>query len=155
MKTEELQNMINLYFDGELEKNREPLLFSTLSFDEEAREYFKSMNKIKAVLENSMEEFPAVLEERILRSVADKKSVQPFAITGKNVFAFASYAFGVILIFISLFFYSETRDYRRQLETVSGQIIQQNKEIQLLMNGLPASEINTSLENEIIIKANL
>ena len=41
MNDDKLIEMINLYFDGELEKSREPQLFSQLSANDEAREYFK------------------------------------------------------------------------------------------------------------------
>jgi negative regulator of sigma E activity len=69
MNTEELKNMIQLYFDGELEKNKEPLLFTSLSQDAEARDYFKSMNLLRNTVKGTEEEFPQELEERIFYSL--------------------------------------------------------------------------------------
>ena len=70
MEDKKLLEVINSYFDGELEKGHEPLLFTQLSLNSEAREYFKQLNKIKAAIEESVEDFPEELDERILRSVS-------------------------------------------------------------------------------------
>ena len=40
-------DMINLYFDGELEKEDEAFLFSLISSDAEGRDYFKIMTTLK------------------------------------------------------------------------------------------------------------
>jgi len=69
MNTEELKNMIQLYFDGELEKNKEPLLFTALSQDAEARDYFKSMDLLRNTVKETEEEFPQELEKRIFYSL--------------------------------------------------------------------------------------
>ena len=59
MNTEEIKKTIQLYFDGELEKNEEPLLFTSLSQDEEARDYFKSMNLLKNAVDETEGRIPA------------------------------------------------------------------------------------------------
>ena len=71
MNTNEIIRMIDLYFDGELEKGKEPVMFTLLSQDGEAREYFKRSNALKAGIANTMEEFPSKLDEKILRSVGN------------------------------------------------------------------------------------
>ena len=46
MSTNEIIAMIDLYFDGELEKGKEPIMFTMLSQDLEGREYFKKLNAL-------------------------------------------------------------------------------------------------------------
>jgi hypothetical protein len=61
MKTEEFKELINLYFDGELKKEKEILLFTNLSQNEEARIYFKEMNLLKTAAGTLTEEYPIIL----------------------------------------------------------------------------------------------
>ena len=151
----EVENLINLYFDGELEKGNEPILFTLLSQDEEARSYFKRANALKNNIAYSMDEVPFNLEKKILYTVADKNSKQSFQINKINLFAFASFAVAVIFIVISIFLFIQTGDYKSTLQTVSKQIESQKEEIQLLINSLPAAEVTTKFENPVTVKASL
>ncbi len=72
MSENKLLEMINLYFDGELEKSKEVNLFTLLASDQTARDYFKQLSVIRNAVDNDTEDFPAELEERILRSVGSK-----------------------------------------------------------------------------------
>ena len=107
------ENMINLYFDGELEKGKEPMLFSLLSQNEEARIYFKQVNSLKTNISYTLEEVPFNLEKKILYTVGEKNSRQFFPIGKTNLFSFASYAVTIILLVISIFLFIQTRDYKR------------------------------------------
>ena len=69
MSENKLLEMINLYFDGELEKSKEVNLFTLLASDQTARDYFKQLSVIRNAVDDSTEVFPSDLEERILRSV--------------------------------------------------------------------------------------
>ena len=101
MSSEKIKELINRYFDNELEKSEEVYLFTQLSQVEEAREYFKQINVLSENLKNTFEDFPLDLEEDILNAT----------ITGtrkKNIFSFniqsvMGYAFSVVLLVISLF----------------------------------------------------
>ena len=42
MNSNKINEMINAYFDGELEKGNEALLFTQLSQSDEGREYFET-----------------------------------------------------------------------------------------------------------------
>ena len=155
MTSEDYKYMINKYFDGELDKSKEGVLFTFLAQDEECREYFKSMNLIKSSVEQTNEEFPNELEERILYSVeniAEKRN--PFFLS-KNLFAVVTYSFAVILIVLSIIFYNESRDYKEKFETTIRQVNQQNQMIQLLLNNLPVATVTTSYENEVIVTPKL
>ena len=63
MDDEKILEMINKYFDGELEKGEEMLLFTRLSSSDEGRKYFKQLNRIRSAVDDSIEEFPEELEE--------------------------------------------------------------------------------------------
>ena len=72
MSSQEIKNLIDSYFDNELSKSEEVFLFSQLSKNIEAREYFKQLNILKTEMQNTIESFPIELEERILNSTASK-----------------------------------------------------------------------------------
>ena len=72
MTENKLLEMINLYFDGELGKSKEVNFFTLLASDQTARDYFKQLSVIRSAVDNDTEDFPAELEERILRSVGSK-----------------------------------------------------------------------------------
>ena len=90
MNDDKLIEMINLYFDGELEKSREPQLFSQLSANDEAREYFKKLNSLEAAISDSSEELPDDLDERILKSVASMKSSALISFSRQRLFTTVS-----------------------------------------------------------------
>jgi len=90
MENKKLREMINAYFDGELEKGQEPLLFTQLSLSSEAREHFKQLNKIKAAVDELFEEFPEELDERILRSIGSTAVSKPNFFSNFKMFSLLS-----------------------------------------------------------------
>ena len=77
MNDEKILETINKYFDGELEKGEEMLLFTQLSLSDEGRKYFKQLNRIRAAVDDSIDEFPEKLEEDILRSIGKVSVKKP------------------------------------------------------------------------------
>ena len=57
MSENKLLEMINLYFDGELEKSKEVNLFTLLASDQTARDYFKQLSVIRNAVDNSVRRF--------------------------------------------------------------------------------------------------
>lgn len=153
MNTEEIKLMADEFLDGELEKNKEPILFTHLSLDEEAREYFKSLNSIKSVVDSTIEEFPESLDSRILHSISSTNKKNVFFTVKNNIPALLSYALAVVFLIVSIVFYTQTLDYKETLDTKIEQVDQKNQMIELLMNSLPQTEVNAKLDNEVIIKA--
>lgn len=155
MKSDEIKILINEFVDGELEKSREPILFTSLSQDEEAREYFKNISLLKHAMQEAKEEFPESLEERILNSAGssiDRRSRWSF---GNWNYSFLGYAAAIVLLFISFFFFNQSSTYQKELETVIHRVNDQQQMLQLLFNSLPAAEVNSQFENDIIIRAQL
>ena len=150
MSSQEIKNLIDSYFDNELSKSEEVFLFSQLSKNIEAREYFKQLNILKTEMQNTIENFPIELEERILNSTASKFEMP-------NLFSFnfpsvLGYAFSIVLLILSLLFYTQSLEYQKDIEIKIDQIDQKNRMIEMLFHSLPQAEVRTILENEIIIK---
>ena len=150
-----LMNMINLYFDGELEKGEEVNLFSLLANDQSGRDYFKKLSLIRNTVENSAEELPAELEERILRSVGSKSSVKFGFFSNIKIFSAITYAAAIILLFLSGYLFLKVTSYQERVDNLSLQMIMQSRTIEMLYNSLPGIEVQASFDNEIIIKPNI
>ncbi|NWF49705.1 MAG: hypothetical protein HXY49_04110 [Ignavibacteriaceae bacterium] len=149
-----IKEIINLYFDGELNKKDEPGLFSMLSENEEAREYFKQLGAIRSEIENSAEEIPSELEERILISV-EKKLHEIHRPAHKKRMPSLAYVFAVLMILLSLYLFKVVSDYQQKVDNLSVQVSSQSRTIQTLFNSLPAAEVRAKFSNEIIINPNL
>lgn len=157
MNTNEIIMMIDLYFDNELEKEKEPVLFSLLSQDSEAREYFKKLNALKSGISNSFQEFPIKLDERILHSVGSIKQKHNDIFINKKIFTAISYSFTVILLILTIFFYAKSEEYKVQFFDLTREVKKQNDKLELLINALPEVEITGGYlkTKQIIVKPNI
>ena len=139
-----------------MKKEEELFLFTTLSQDEEALEYFKKMNLLKTSLDEVKENFPLGLEERIYYSLEDKVQKEKSFFNFQNLFAISSYAVAVILLFISIVLFFKVRDYKKDMDNAVNVISAKSETIELLLqNTLPTTEVKAKFPNEIIIKSNL
>ncbi|MDP3147864.1 MAG: hypothetical protein Q8N83_01925 [Ignavibacteria bacterium] len=154
MNRKEIETMIDLYFDGELEKGREPILFTLLSQDVEGRDYFKKLNALKSGVADTMEIFPSKLDEKILRSIGQLNERQTTTFINRKVFNAFTYAFTAILLILTIFFYSRSEDYKTQFADLTREVKQQNEKLELLMNALPTVEVTSAYlrTKQIIVK---
>ena len=152
MDDEKILKMVNRYFDGELKKGEETLLFTQLSLSDEGRKYFKQLNRIRAAVDDSFEEFPEELEENILRSVGNVSLKRYNFFTAHTIITSISYAFALILIIISGYLLFEVKGYQNKVEKLSGRMIKQSQTIEMLYNSLPEIQVKASSNNEIIVK---
>lgn len=157
MDTNEIITMIELYFDGELEKGKEPVMFSLLSQDTETREYFKMMNTLRSVFTTSTEQFPSPLDEKILRSVSGLNEKQTAFFINKKVFSAITYSITVILLVLTMFFYSKSEEYKVQFFDLTREVKKQNDRLELLMNALPQVDVSGSYfrTKQIIVRPNI
>jgi len=155
MKTDETLNMINKYFDGELQKTEEAFLFTNLSLDEEAREYFKKCNLLKTSIQESMEQFPDELEERIFYNIGKvpEKGFYPFF--RNNVFNLTAYTLTILLIIVSFFLYKQKSMVSEQLITSALQMEKQSKLINVLYHSIPVTEVSSAVDYQIIVTEEL
>jgi len=126
-----------------------------LSENERGREYFKQLSKLKTGIDESLEEFPEELDERILRSVSRTYEKKFNFFTGRRIFSSISYAFAVLLIILSGYLFMKVSAYQEKVDMLSTQMILQSKTIQMLFNSLPSIEIRASSDNEIVVKPNI
>lgn len=152
MNTEELKIKISQYFDGELSKAEEAFLFSQLADDEEAREYFKDCSRITNVIQESFEEMPNELEERILLSVGDVSEKRNNSFFRKWNYTLAAYAAAAVLLIVSIFFYTSNNEYKQKLETTIEKVNTQNQMIEMLFNTLPAAEVEGRLDYKVTVE---
>jgi hypothetical protein len=156
MTNDEIKNIIQLYFDGGLEKERESLLFTILAESNEGRSYFKMLNMLHSAVKDTREEFPSELEERILRTIEKKEEPKHHMLKRNIYLTAASFSVAAVMFIVSLFLFLELKDYKSKVDIVSEQVKLQNQTIELILyNSLPPAEARTRSINEIIIKANL
>ncbi len=150
MSNEKIKELINRYFDNELDKSEEVFLFTQLSQVEEAREYFKQMNVLSENMQNTFEKFPLNLEEDILNAtVTGTTNKRKFNF---NVQSILGYAFSVVLLIISLFIYTQSLEYKADIKMNIQQINQQNKMLEMMFHALPQTEVKAKFTNDIIIR---
>lgn len=150
MSSEKIKELINRYFDNELDKSEEVFLFTQLSQEEDAREYFKQMNVLSENVKNTFDEFPLELEEDILNATVS-------GIGKKNIFSFniqsvIGYSFSVVLLIISLFIYTQSIEYKADIEMNIQQINHQSKMLEMMFHALPPTEVKAKFTNDIIIR---
>ncbi len=155
MLNNNLIEKINLYFDGELEKGEEVNLFSLLVTDQGGRDYFKQMSMMRNAVENSVEDFPSDLEERILRTIGSKSIVKSGLFSNMKIFTAITYAAAIILFFLSGYLFFKVSNYQERVDNLSQQMMIQSRTIQLFYNSLPAVEIRATYDNEIVVKPNI
>ncbi|MCF6269468.1 MAG: hypothetical protein L3J41_07150 [Melioribacteraceae bacterium] len=150
MSSEKIKELINRYFDNELDKEEEIFLFTQLSQVEEAREYFKQMNVLSENVKNTFVEFPPELEEDILNAtVTGVENKKQFTFNLQSIFG---YAFSVVLLIISLIIYTQSIEYKKDIEMNIQQINQQNKILEMMFHSLPPVEVKAKFTNDIIIR---
>lgn len=146
-----MEEIINKYFDGELAKEEEAFMFTQLSLEEDARDYFKSLSLLKNTVEDEKEDFPSELEERLLRSLPKTEESRYNIRRYFNLPASIAYAASIILLVILFSFRSELSGCKSELNQQVQQINYQSKMIQLLFNSLPSAVVTTKIENPIIV----
>ncbi len=150
MNEEKIYSLIDGYFDDELSKEEEIFLFTHLSQNDNAREYFKRNNILKSAVDTSVEDFPENLEEKILGNLTKESKIYPDKLKKfipAGLFAFVA----VVLLFLSIFLYSQTVDYKEKLDATIWQVNKQQQMIRLLFNSLPTTEVKGRLKNQIIV----
>ncbi len=157
MDTNGIITMIDLYFDGELEKGKEPVMFSLLAQDIEAREHFKKMNVLRSVFSTSTEQFPSSLDKKILHSISSLNEKQTAFFINKKVFSAITYSVTVILLVLTMFFYSKSEEYKVQFFDLTREVKKQNDKLELLMNALPQVDVSGSYykTKQIIVRPNI
>jgi predicted anti-sigma-YlaC factor YlaD len=155
MDCENYQMMIQEFNDGELEKGKEPLIFTHLSQCAECRDFMKGLNQLNLIAQEEVKEFPDKLDEKIMRSVEMKELNYNKNIFTIRVPAYISYALGIIIILVGYYFMSSTYQYRQELHEAVNVMREQNQQMQLIMNSMPEVQVQSKMQNEVIIQAKM
>lgn len=142
--------IIDKYFDGECSKEEEVILFTKLSQNAGAREYFKNMNRLKEAAGSAAEDFPSELDEKILTLAGNKNRNEKSSskIYGRIVY----YAAAALVLVVVSWGYGEISSYKSDLDATASKIRQQEKLIKLMLNSsLPAAEVKSRYANEVVV----
>ena len=153
MSCDKNKELIQLYIDGELEKEKEAYVFTHLSGCDECRLFFRSLNAIAANIHK--EEFPNELETGIFNSISRKEAGRENKFFRKVFVRAVSYTVVLFLIAASIFLYQQTNNYKSIVEDMSEQIHSQAQTIDLLYNTLPPTVVQAKFDHEIIIRAKM
>jgi hypothetical protein len=155
MDEKKITELIDMYFDGELKKGEDTLLFTELAGNTEGRKYFRQISRIRSAVEESTEEFPEELDERILRSINRHMQKKSGFFVVHNIPAIISYAAVFIMLFLSGYVLMQINYYRDKVDDLSERMERQMETIKMLYNSLPSIEVRAASDNEIIIKPSL
>ncbi len=146
--SEQITEIIEKYFDNELDKQGEAALFSMLSANDSAREQFKSMLLIRNTIDADKAQFPAQLDERILTSLREPVTGLSRSFLNRHApLQYLGYGLSVVLVLITLFIYSEVQDYRQRVTRMDERLRAQNRTIEMLYNSLPTVTIQPAIDN--------
>ncbi len=155
MKNDDLISSVELYFDGELSKDKEPVLFSLLSQNEDARLYFKELHFLRSAVLETEEQLPFDVEEKIMCSIVSKES-KPIKLIFAGWLPSIAYAAALIMIVLSAVLFWQISNYQTEVKIISEKLTQQNRTMELILyNSFPTTEVEPKNQNEIIIKASL
>jgi len=148
------KEMVEAFFNGELTKEEEMALFTGLATNNEAKDYFRKSNFLKAGMELTKCAVPVELDKKIANVIfnAGKERSDNFRI---NIQTVITYALSVAFLILSFLFYSIARDYKRELKEARSTIQYQRTTLKVLMNSLPPVNIKENIPNEIIINKKL
>jgi predicted anti-sigma-YlaC factor YlaD len=155
MNCEKYQMLIQEFHDGELEKGKEPLIFTHLSQCSDCRDFMKGLNQLNLFAQEDIKEFPAQLDEKIMRAIEKKEINYNKNLFTKKIPAYISYALGIIIILIGLYLFNSINTYQKELHETVLSMKEQNQQLQLIMNSLPEVQVRSKMPNEIIIQAKL
>jgi len=136
MKTEDIKYMIDLYMDGELNKEKEPVMFSMLSQDNEAREYFKACNYLKNNIQQNSRDYSVKLDHKILLSVEKAMQNKPASFRERKISFYLAYSVAAVCIILALVFYNKSDNYEKQCIKIEEEVKQRDADLKLILNTL-------------------
>jgi len=155
MDCEKYQMLIQEFHDGELEKGKEPLIFTHLSQCADCREFLKGLNQLNLFAQEDLKEIPPRLDEKIFRSIEKKNERIHSNIFTRRIPAYVSYVFGVIIILFGFYIFNSINMYQKELRETAVLMKGQKQQLQLIMNSLPEVQIKAKFANEVIVQAKL
>ncbi len=155
MNCENYQMLIQSFLDGELEKEKEGIIFTHLSQCQDCREFMKGINLLNSTAQAEIKEFPLSLDEKIMLAIEKRETKTQSNIFTFRMPAYISYALGIVIILLGLYLFDTTREYRSEMREAVNTMKEQNQQIQLIMNCLPEAEAKAKIQNAILVQAKM
>lgn len=158
MNCQLIEKYINEFFDGEIKRENEQMLFSHLSQCDSCRNKFKEYNLIKNLVNQLTEEFPDSLDNRIINRfyLLEEKNKNESRMI--KFYRYAVVGLSIILIGFLLFFFNSIQNFEQKLNLSYKEIIMhseeiknQQEQIEILMNSLNPIEVINRESKSIII----
>jgi hypothetical protein len=148
MENDNIKQLINRFFDNELNKEEEIELFSLLAGSDEGREYFKKFNLLKQAVYNDMKAFPGSLDRKIKNGGVNApvhKDIHHF--NAQIIYRLMPYAAAIVLLFLSIFYLRKADAYENQVAGLTREVSNQNMKIELLFHALPPVEVTPNYKS--------
>lgn len=162
MNCNDINTMIHSYLDDELEKGKEIILFTHIAQCAECRRDFKLFSRIQNDLRRGQAEFPDELEKRIINTIRKKENKMQSGFLPSNIPSRYVYALGLTVVIVIIAFYGMLRElqgnaeqYRVKYDAAMMQVNMQQKQIDLIMNGIPSVKIRAAVDKSTEIKNGL
>lgn len=158
MNCQLIEKYINEFFDGEIKRENEQMLFSHLSQCDSCRNKFKEYNLIENLVNQLTEEFPDSLDNRIINRfyLLEEKNKNESRMI--KFYRYAVVGLSIILIGFLLFFFNSIQNFEQKLNLSYKEIIMhseeiknQQEQIEILMNSLNPIEVINRESKSIII----
>jgi len=142
MNTNDLKYLINRYFDNELDKEGEILLFSSLTENESGRDYFKKQNLLKLAAINDIKPFPFDLEKKLYNADRNKQNKHELKTNySKIITQLLPYAAAIVLLILATMYSRKSETYENRIFDLTREIEDQKLKIEYLFNTLPPVEV--------------
>jgi len=157
-----IELLIHNYIDEEIDVSGEQELFAHLAECNTCREEFRLLNKVHIIYNNSLEEYPAHLEQRIISSLKKHESKDKNSILYKPIPAFYLYAASIaVLLILTLYFFREyefnqiSNAGKNRMNTILVKEYEQELDIRRIMNLLPGARVTSEITDPTLIKKEL
>lgn len=144
MNCENINALAQEFYDGELEKSKEAALFTHIANCENCRLSFISMSRIESAIRNDIVDFPYSMESKIYRLIKNAGKDEHMKISTSRHMDIFAYVLCALMIFISIFLYKTSNDYKKRFEKLTDEVKNQKIQIEMLMNSLPTVEITST-----------
>jgi len=155
MKCEEIQEMISQFNDGSLETEIEAFIFTHMSVCPECRTFLKSINTLSFIAKTEDFCFSTELDERIISRTDKREKKKQTNILTMKYPAYVSFSFGAVVIILLFLLFKSTIEYRQELHEAMGNMKEQNKQIEMILNSYPEIQVRPKQANYIVVTKKL
>lgn len=159
MHCNDFEILMNEYNDGELQKEKEPLLFAHLAQCERCREDFKLYSNMQFKYREKFDEYPDTLDSRIMATLKNRQPVPDKTLFQKQVPVYYLQAAVVAVLALVVYVVFQMREFDYRIENQKSQYMQifeavryQEQQMNRLMDDAPSAKVRAVIDNTEIQK---